>query len=337
MSTHSTTASSASPRVNDAVESIADRNSSFSKEVPGLQIAWDATSLSLLKTCPAKYFMSIIEGWESRRRSPHLTFGIILHEAIERYSRAKAEGMDHQEAQREAVFVIYAQAGERDEHGTWQPWQSDDPAKTLQSLFRTVIWYLEEFRDDAAQVVRLSNGKPACELSFRFEIPDFVAPDGNPYIFCGHIDSIVEFAEQRWVMDHKTSKAALGREYFKRYTPDNQMSMYALASKVVFGEPVRGVMVNGMQVAVNFSRFHRGFAHRTEAMLNEWLADTMTWIKFAEHFAMARHWPMNDLSCDKYGGCPYRDICASDPSVRLDFLRGNFQSRTWDPLQTRGE
>ena len=32
------------------------KNSSFSTEIPNLQLAWDSTSLGLLKECPRKYY-----------------------------------------------------------------------------------------------------------------------------------------------------------------------------------------------------------------------------------------------------------------------------------------
>jgi hypothetical protein len=36
-----------------------------------------------------------------------------------------------------------------------------------------------------------------------------------------------------------------------------------------------------------------------------------------------------------YGGCPYREICNKDESVRDRFLESNFKERDWNPLEVR--
>jgi hypothetical protein len=33
---------------------------------------------------------------------------------------------------------------------------------------------------------------------------------------------------------------------------------------------------------------------------------------------------MNDAACMMYGGCPFRDVCGKDPSVRQEFLETLF-------------
>src|SRR5215469_2997436 len=78
-------------------------NSSFSKSLPGLQIAWDSTSLGALKKCPRFYQYNIIEGYAPRRESIDLRFGLHYHAALERYDHARSAGSAHEEAIRVAV------------------------------------------------------------------------------------------------------------------------------------------------------------------------------------------------------------------------------------------
>jgi len=61
--------------------------------------------------------------------------------------------------------------------------------------------------------------------------------------------------------------------------------------------------------------------------MEEWLRDTKVWLRQAEAFAQEGHWPQNDKSCTKYGGCVFRNICNKDPSVRQNFLESDFEKK----------
>lgn len=222
--------------------------------------------------------------------------------------------------------------------------------KTRETLVRSVIWYLEEFGDnDAAKTVILANGKPAVELSFRLEMDwgptsadnggyDWLGhtiKDPQPYILSGHLDRLVEFSDGIYVMDRKTSSTTIGSYYFDGFNPSNQMTLYTFASKVIYQTPVRGVIIDAAQIAVGFTRFSRGFTFRTDSQIEEWLEDTKRWLELAEQYAVAGHWPMNDKSCNDYGGCTFRKICSKSPEVRQKFLESDFKKQVWNPLIPR--
>jgi len=309
-------------------------NSSFSSTLPNLQLAWDSTSLGALKECPRKYYYSIIQGWSPRVESVHLTFGQYYHSALEAYDHAKFAGATHDEATVKAV--------RRALQDTWnktlnRPWTSDIKEKNRETLVRTVVWYLEQFKEDPLQTVRLANGKPAVELSFRFE-SGVTAPTGENYLLCGHLDRVAMMGDDGWILDRKTSKYSIdGSEYFERYSPDNQMSMYDFAGKIVYNLPIRGVIVDAAQVLITLSRFRRGTVPRTDSTRNEWFNTTTYYIKMAASYVQDNFWPMNDKSCGMYGGCPFRPICGRAPEVREQWLQATFKKRIWDPLQVRGD
>src|SRR5205085_2132611 len=155
------------------------------------------------------------------------------------------------------------------------PWKSDHHAKNRETLIRSVIWYLDNFKDDPAATLILANGKPAVELSFRMELDwgpggkPAAGLDFPPYILSGHLDRVVEFGGQRYVMDRKTTGSSPTPHYFDGFAPDNQMSLYTLAACVQFNTPVAGVIIDAAQIAVGFTRFQRGFTYRTESQLEE--------------------------------------------------------------------
>lgn len=346
--------------------------------LPGtnIQFSWDSTSLGWLKTCPRLYFYSMIEGWRAKGTGVHLKFGQLYHSALELYDKARLgqiqayegnepiEGepgpLDHENALRMVVHRALIDTWsypappsyEGEDIGLPGPWTSDHPAKNRETLIRSVIWYLDNFKDDPAATLILANGKPAVELSFRMELdwgpkadtqiksqqPSMKPGDEyryQPYILSGHLDRVVEFGGQKYVMDRKTTGSSPTPHYFDGFAPDNQMSIYTLAARVQFSTPVAGVIIDAAQIAVGFTRFQRGFTYRTEAQLEEWLSDARYWFAQAEGFAEAGYWPMNDRSCGMYGGCTFRKICSKSPEVRERFLESDFERKPWNPLASR--
>lgn len=308
-------------------------NTSFSPHTPGLQIAWDSTSMGALKECPRKYEYSIMQGFVPRQTSVHLIFGLHYHAALEWYDHKRSAGMSHAEALREATRRALVISWDKEKN---RPWTSDDKYKNRFTLVRSIVWYLDQFANDALKTVQLANGKPAVELSFRLEL-EVSSPSGEPYLVCGHLDRLVEHGERIMVLDRKTTKSTVTPEFFDQFSPHNQFSTYAFASRVIYNTPAQGIIVDAAQVAVGFTRFQRGIVSRTEEQLNDWMGDFVFWLRLAEEFAHTGYWPQNDKSCGNYGGCPYRSVCAKGPSTRQMWLKADFEQRTWNPLIARGD
>ena len=299
-------------------------NKSFASDNPYLQVVWDSTSLGVLKECPWKYFLSIICGWESKAPKPALEFGIQYHAAMELFDKLLAEGASRNEALKQVVQC----AGWK---GNFVP--EGDSSRTQQTLVRTIVWHIENYSSSKVSTVILSDGSPAVELSFKMP---FFSANGYDFLLAGHIDRLVEYSNSLWFLDYKTTKLSLNPKYFAQYTPDNQMDLYTLASQVVFETPCAGGIVDAAQLGVNFTRFKRQEITRTPEQIDEWVEDTRLWISLAENFASIRQWPKNEKSCDKYGGCPFREsVCSKSPSVRETFLKTSFKRKVWDPSTSR--
>jgi hypothetical protein len=315
-----------------------------------VQYAWDSTSLGTMKTCPRLYQYIMIEGWSSKYESIHLRFGGEYHSALQDYEIARAGGMAHEHAIRHTVHELMNRTAD---------WIVDETAKpgkykNRTSLISLVVDHLDHYgEDDPAVTYIREDGRPAVELSFRFEL-DFGPSIGQdetlfnetgmifpqPYILCGHLDRVVEFNGQLLVMDHKTTTTTLSDNFFDQWEPNNQMTLYTLAGKVVLDAPIRGVVISGAQILLEKpNRFVRGFTYRTQDQLNEWLVDLSVLLRNAEVYARTNYWPMNDMSCDKYGGCAFRGICSKAPSVRDKFLAADFiklpPEERWNPLKPR--
>lgn len=313
--------------------------------LPGtnIQFAWDSTSLGYLKTCPRLYQYVMIDGWSENNTSVHLRFGIEYHSALQDYDIARSEGMPHEDAIRETIRALLERTYE---------WKVDESTKAGRyknraSVVRMVIDYLDHFHNDPATTHLLDDGRPAVELSFRFEL-DWGPKGSNiidgawhsqPYILSGHLDRVVNFCDNLYVMDRKTTTTTLGSYYFAQFEPNNQMTLYTLAAQVVLSSPIKGVIIDAAQILADSSRFVRSFTYRTDDQLEEWSSDLRVLLAQAESYAVAGHWPMNDTACDKFGGCRFRDICSKSPGVRERFLASSFTKLApedrWNPLKPR--
>ena len=301
-----------------------------------IQYAWDSTSLGYIKTCPRLYQYIMIEGWTPKDESIHLRFGTEYHKALENYARCRADGLNHEDSLFEVVRETLYQI-----HG-WDP----DPltkagqTKNPKSLIRTIVWYLDQYQDDAAETYIKNDGVPAVELSFNFSLDWGPEAGGENYILCGHLDKVVVFNGEIFGMDHKTTSMPLTDYYFNQFDPNNQMSLYTLATKVILDATVKGIIIDAAQLTVNGkTEFARRFTYRTSDQLDEWVGELRYWLSQAERYANEGYWPRNDTACDKYGGCRFREICSKSPQVREKFLEANFnkagEDERWNPLRTR--
>lgn len=333
---------------------------SASPFLPGtkIQYAWDSTCLGMIKTCPRLYQYTIIDGWASKDESVHLTFGIHYHTALQNYDIAKANGASHDDAMRDAIT--------RAMHDI-EGWEVDRDTKAgkyknPETLISLVVGYLDHYEDDPAETYIKSDGTAAVELSFRFELdwgpeagvietnpppipnPNMEVyesiPHAQPYLLSGHLDRVINFNDNLFVLDHKTTTTTLSDYYFNQYEPSNQMTLYSLAGATVLDAPIKGVCISGAQIMLSDPhRFVRRFTYRTPDQLDEWLMDLRFHLANAEHYATVEYWPMNDTACDKFGGCKFRGVCSKSPQVREMFLKTDFVKLTpeqrWNPLSPR--
>lgn len=291
------------------------------------QFAWDSTSLGTFMECPRKWQYLMLDqiASSSTYGTENLFFGSAYHKALELYDIARAAGSSHDEA---TIHMVKSALEITWDKETDTPWRSPNHAKTRETLVRSIVWYVEHFNNNNCKTVILRNGKPAVELTFKMGI-------GEDFLYCGHIDRLVDINGKVYVTDRKTTTTTLSPSYFARYDPDLQMSGYSMAGKIILNSPVNGVIIDAAQIAVSFTRFDRAFVHRTEKQLSEWLENAKFWMRLQHQMADNGFFPMNDKSCHKFSGCPYRKICGADPRVRDAIIASDYTRKEWNPLEPR--
>lgn len=207
--------------------------------------------------------------------------------------------------------------------------------KDRYALIRLVAAYCDaqpSTKSDGATAIMIDK-EPAVELSFRYPLP-YNTPDGDPYLACGHMDSIMRFGSENFISDNKTTTKTLNDKYWQSYSPNTQVDLYDISGSVLWPElNIKGVMIEGAQLTKTMGvRMGVGFMRRTEAQREEFLKDLAYWLTQAERFASDEYWPMNRRNCWM---CPFNIICSKDPSKREGYLSSNFTQKFWNPLQER--
>lgn len=78
-------------------------------------------------------------------------------------------------------------------------------------------------------------------------------------------------------------------------------------------------------------KFRRHVLSFSDAILKEWVINSVYWLKQALIWEEEGFFPQNFTSCDKYSGCDYKHVCTKDPGEYRDFiLRKDFVKRIWD-------
>jgi len=320
-----------------------------SQFLPGtsVQYAWDSTSLTNILSCPRRYKLSIIGGYVPR--NPNfaiaLVFGILQHKGLEFYHVAKSKGATHDEAVRDACIRLAAEPATATlptDEDIDQLKEAHDPdeddgitlrnsrVRTRYYLFRAVVWYLEHYREDPAETIILTSGKPAVELSFR--VPIELDGVDHPIILCGHIDRGMKFNGSIYAGDYKTTKA-ISRQFFDGFDLSHQMTGYTIASSVIFDEPARGAIIDGIALQVGGVKFGRHVTTRSQGQVREYF----DLLKYANQLAVSFYerdfYPMNTASCYF---CDFKQLCRQPPEYRDSYLKLNFeQKRGWNPLENR--
>jgi hypothetical protein len=264
-----------------------------------------------------------------------LRFGKHYADSLERYHKHRAAGIEYPDAVRQVVTQLMIETWDYDLdedgnkiEGSGEAWDSLHNIKTRETLIRSVVWYLAEFENDNMETMILSDGTAGVEYSFALPMDDDI-------VYCGHIDRMVDF-DGPFVQDQKTSGATVTPRYFDTFSPDNQMSGYSWAGEIIFNTRVKGVVIDAAQIAVGFTKFTRGFVHRSKQNLDEWYDNTLLTIEEAKAAHDAQHYRMNTTACGNYGGCQFRKVCSRIPSHHERALRADFERQDkWDPIVRR--
>lgn len=315
---------------------------SFGEENGKVVVRINSSSLSMLQECYRKSYYSLIAGYRPQFESPALTFGKGIHKALETFYSAPQEerilpdledlemlAFDYMPNEGNAVHR--AVSAFVDETKVLSSLPDGDKRSPLNGVW-ILYQYFKRYIDDP-YVAYVDKEGPFIERTFTlrfFEGPDFIID------LFGTIDFALCHTGTGEIIvgDHKTS-SALGwgsSNYFDRDKPNHQYTCYSLAAREVYGLPGDEFMVNVVEVKAKPKTargtppsFPRQITKRNEDDFEE-LKEVLVWE--VGNLLRAREqnvWPLGSVDvCNKYGGCSFKDVCASPKSMRQTLLSNKF-------------
>lgn len=297
------------------------------KSHPRVQRAWDAHSLALYMRDPWSYYQTMIRGW--RQDNPVFKYGRLIHKGLGMLDVCKIKGVTKEAAINDVLQGILPDV---------LAYQALDTARTPWTLMRAIVDYADQWYDNKLIVpVPLDPSDPTSgiEAQFQLELP-IKTPDGDNYVLCGSLDSIVKFENKLYPLERKHTVAGLNSFYIAKYALGVQVIVYDFALSRLLPKKVRfgGVMLDFTQIGVQFTRFSREEVPSSPELRAEREQMICSWIKRAERDALCEDWPHNwHNTVDKWGITSFREAI-SNPRRREELLKAQFERDFWNPLET---
>lgn len=277
------------------------------------QVVWDVSSLDNILRCPTYYKYRNLLGLSPAIEPTATFFGSAVHHGFEVLDTCKFEGKTQAEALDAALVAVLEEYGEGLRHAS-------DNARGLEPALRAITWRAEEHWEDPFEVLAMPDGKPALEV--RFEVPiDFIDFD---YRLSGRIDKIVAYNDDIYIADIKTTKKILNSYFFDGYSPSTQITGYMWVVRHVLGIPVRGFIIDGVQTAVENTRFGRASFDVSDDEVAEWQVMVGDAFRRLHEYRDTNMYPHNYASCGNFGGCVYRKICSQPSWLRNSYIQDSY-------------
>lgn len=285
----------------------------------------DSTLIAAFRSCPQKFYRTYMEHWKPKTPSVHLHAGAAYAAALEVARIAFfTDGKSPDEARALGMQKLITVYGDFE--------CPPDSAKSLERMCGALDYYLESWplERDPAKPILLPSGKRGVEFSFNEPIDAANPETGNPILYCGRMDTVVDFAGGTYGEDDKTT-SQLGASWSKQWDLRSQFTGYCWGAKKG-GIPLNGFLIRGVSILKKSYDRAEAITYRPQWMIDRWYDQLLRDVKRIRECWESGMWDYNlDHACAEYGGCDLRQVCLSDnPQPWLEI---NFERRRWDPVK----
>ena len=319
----------------------------------------DNSNLSTISTCPRSAFYKLILKRRKVKNRAALFFGGVIHKALE-VRDLEQEVLISQEVEDKMIQKMMEEYEDTEmEMGEY---------RTLDYAIKTVKQYNKTYKFDALTAIQLPSGQIAVELPFALHVGNIEVqreilisdPDINEgaptmkyfdhikIVFTGKIDRVVRKNGGLFLLDHKTTSMG-GPTFFQEFYTSLQFKGYKWALEQIIGEPVQGVIINGLVCRpplksgdINFT-FDRDTIYLDDTVIEEWQNSFMITVQeFFQYIfnqegydTQEQSFPMRTNWCSaKYGLCEYYDVCQLPVLQRGGMIMGGlYEPHAWSPLE----
>lgn len=283
----------------------------------------DASLMAAFKSCPELCKKVYLEHYKSSQPSVHLHAGGAFASGVERTRTAYyVEGKDSESSIAEGIGELLRFYGDFE--------CPADSAKSAERMAGAFEFYWANYPlDQENGPITLSGGKRAIEVNFAEPLPFFHPVSGDPLIYCGRLDAILNYAGGRYITDEKTT-TQLGASWSRQWDLRSQFTGYAWGARQI-GIKVDGALVRGVSILKTKYDTQQAISYRPDWMIDRWYKELCWYIKQMLGMWETGVWPHNlDHACAEYGGCQFREACSSQDEA--PWLETHFEKRKWNPL-----
>lgn len=285
----------------------------------------DSSLIAAFRSCPQKAMREFFQHWKPRDPSVHLHAGASFAKGLEVARTAFYEqGISAADSVPLGLRALIESYGEFE--------CPADSAKSLERMAGALEFYFERYplgRDKAIPMT-LPGGKRGIEFSFLEPIDIKHPVTGDPILYSGRFDMIVDYENMALGEDDKTA-SQLGASWPRQWDLRSQFTAYVWGAQQA-GIKLDGFLVRGVSILKTKYDTLEAITYRPQWQLDRWYDQTLRDVRRMIQAWESGVWDFNlDHACAEYGGCPFRNICQMQrPEV---LLQQQFERRVWDPVR----
>ena len=295
---------------------------------PPFPAVLDSSLIAAFRSCPQKAHLEFVQHWKPSEPSVHLHAGAAFAHGLE---VARTQFYVHGESP--GASVAQGLGALMAAYGDFEC--PPESAKSLERTAGALEYYFSRYPlgEDRAIPMTLPGGKRGIEFSFLEPIEMNHPETGEPLLYSGRMDMMVDYENMHLGEDDKTT-SQLGASWPRQWDLRSQFTAYVWGAQRA-GIKLDGFLVRGVSILKTKYDTLEAITYRPAWMIERWyeqlLHDTARMIQCWE----SGYWDFNlDHACAEYGGCPFRGVCQMQrPEV---LLKQQFEQRVWNPV-TRQE
>jgi hypothetical protein len=285
---------------------------------------FDSSMMALYKNCPQLFNLQYIQQWKSKELSVHLHAGASFAKAIEATRNAfYVKGIDAENSVALGLGVLLAAYGDFP--------CPPDSAKSAERMCGAFEFYWSRYPlgEAGKAPITLPGGRMGIEFSFAEPLPIAHPETGDPLIYCGRMDAILNYAGGQFICDEKTT-TQLGASWSRQWDLRAQFTGYAWACQKA-GIRIDGAIVRGVSILKTKYDTQEAISYRPEWQVDRWYEELLLWLEdIIRDYRKGKFKHNLDHACGDYGGCAFRQVCASQD--QQPWLETYFEKRYWNPI-----
>jgi hypothetical protein len=282
----------------------------------------DSSMLSSFTNCPQLFHQQYINHWKLQGGSIHLHAGAAYAKGLEAARKSYLAGDLPAIAEGKGLGALIEAYGD---------YEAGTEAKSLPRMCGAIEFYFSQYplQSDACRIATIGT-IPAIEWSFAIPLPIRHPDTGNPLIFCGRTDCIVEMSGGLYALDDKTT-SQLGASWSRQWELRGQFIGYAWAMRTLGLKPA-GTIVRGCSILKTRYDTLQAIISQPDWKIDRWysqLEGKLT--EMIASYKSGNYRYVLDEACNHYGGCSMKQVClANDPEP---WLRTYYEQVEWKPLE----